>query len=109
MTFLVSEIGLTTLLPHSVSILREKLCKVDIKCNTDMFFNFLALFLKINIFEVFDIFSRLQSIRKILRPMSLPPILMLCGDVTASGWTVFVIQVPCISDTTLSWGDGTLE
>ena len=56
MTFSVSEIGLTTLLPHSVSILREKLCKVDIKCNNDMFFNFLALFLKINIFEVFDIF-----------------------------------------------------
>ena len=34
---------------------------------------------------------------------------MLCGDVTAFGWTVFVIQVPSISDTTLSWRDGTLE
>ena len=52
--------------------------------------------------------TNLQSVTKNLGPIP-PQISMLCGDVTAFGWTAFVIQVACTSDTTFSWEKGVFD
>ena len=57
-------------------------------------------------FHFFNYSILLQSVTKILRPIPLPTISMLFGDVTAFGWTILVIQVACTSPLTLSWGKG---
>lgn len=50
-----------------------------------------------------------KSVKKVLTPIPLLPISMLCGGVTAFGWKVLVIQVACTSDTKLTWGKGALK
>ena len=53
LTFLVSKMYLSTHLVQLISLLRAKLWMVVVNCENIMVFNFLALFLKIYIFEVF--------------------------------------------------------
>ena len=65
MAYLVSKMRSTTLLAQLVSILRAKLYKVVLRGNNnnEMFSNFRALFLKINILEVVSFFSHLVLIQ----------------------------------------------